>query len=78
MAVTLAGDFVDVALCRSGALVALWLLSLATLVLAAFTSGAGLLIGPRTRACLLAGLAAPLVLCILLAKPALVNIVRRL
>jgi hypothetical protein len=58
---------------RSDALVSVWLLSLATLVLAAFTSAIGLLIGPRTRACTLAGLAGPLVLCLILSMPTLVS-----
>ncbi|WP_431096598.1 hypothetical protein [Polaromonas aquatica] len=63
---------------RSDALVSIWLLSLATLVLAAFTSGIGLLVGPRTRACLLAGLAGPLALCLLLATPAVVSTVQQI
>lgn len=63
---------------QSDALVSVWLRSLATLMLAAFASGVGLLIGPRTRACLLAGLAAPLALCMLLAAPMVVGIVRGL
>jgi hypothetical protein len=63
---------------RSDVLFRVWLLSLSTLVLAAFTSVIGLLIGPRTRACLLAGLAGPLVLCLLLATPAIVGTVRQI
>ncbi|MEO7885159.1 MAG: hypothetical protein ABI893_17830 [Polaromonas sp.] len=58
---------------RAEALVRVWLLSLAVLAAAAFTSGVGLLIGPRTRACLLAGLAAPLVLCLVLGMPTIVS-----
>ena len=61
---------------RSDARISVWLLSLATLVLAALTSVVGLFIGPRTRACLLAGLAAPPVFCLLLATPAVVTFVR--
>lgn len=63
---------------RSDALVSIWLVSLATLVLAAFTSVIGLLIGPRTRACLLAGLAAPLLLCLVVATPAIVGTVQQI
>ncbi|SFU29774.1 hypothetical protein SAMN05216350_101178 [Polaromonas sp. YR568] len=62
---------------RSDALLSIWLLSTAALVLSAFTSVIGLFIGPRTRACLLAGLAAPLLLCLVLATPSIVSIVQQ-
>ncbi len=62
---------------RSDVLFRVWLLSFSTLVLAAFTSVIGVLIGPRTRACLLAGLAGPLLLCAILATPAIVDIVQQ-
>lgn len=62
---------------QSDVLVRVWLLALSTLVLSAFTSVIGLFIGPRTRACLLAGLAGPLLLCLVIATPAMVSIVQQ-
>lgn len=63
---------------RSDALLSVWLLSTATLALSAFTSAIGLFIGPRTRACLLAGLGGPLLLCALVATPSVVSIVQQI
>lgn len=63
---------------RSDFLLRVWLLSFSILVLAAFTSVIGLLIGPRMRACLLAGLAGPLLLCMLVATPAVVSTVQQI
>ncbi len=63
---------------RAEALVRVWLLSLAVLVVAAFTSVIGLLIGPRTRACLLAGFAGPVALFVVLGAPAIVSAVQQI